>query len=133
MPSYKALPEKIEKTHHLFPTDKGDRPISGFSKAKLQLDAKIAELGEKESLPPLEPWTVHDIRRSVKSGMSELGIPHLHSEQLLGHLIPGVGGIYDTHDYMKEKREAVDLWAEKLLNKQGSREKKHEKARADRG
>ncbi|RJX69297.1 site-specific integrase [Tsuneonella suprasediminis] len=133
LPSYKALPEKIEKTHHLFPTDKGDRPISGFSKAKLQLDAKIAELGEKDGLPPLEPWTVHDIRRSVKSGMSELGIPHLHSEQLLGHLIPGVGGIYDTHDYMKEKREAVDLWAKKLLNKQSPREKKHQKARADRG
>jgi len=112
LPSYKALPEKIDKAHYLFPTDKGDRPISGFSKAKLQLDAKIAEMGERDGLPPLEPWTVHDIRRSVKTGMSKLGVPHLHSEQVLGHVLPGIGGVYDVYDYMAEKRAALDLWAE---------------------
>lgn len=117
LPSYQALPEKIDKTYYLFPTDKGDRPISGFSKAKLQLDAKIAELGEKAGLPPLEPWTVHDIRRSVKTGMSRLGIPHLHSEQVLGHVLPGIGGVYDVHDYMPEKRAALDAWAAAFLDR----------------
>lgn len=116
LPSYKALPDRIDKTFFLFPTDKGDRPINGFSKAKLQLDAKIAELSEEAGLPPLEPWTVHDIRRSVKTGMSRLGVPHLHSEQVLGHVLPGIGGVYDVHDYMPEKRAALDLWAVAFLN-----------------
>ena len=115
LPSYKALPKKPDKTHYLFPTDKGDRPISGFSKAKLQLDAKIAELGMKKGLPPLEPWTVHDIRRSVKTEMSRLSIPHLHSEQVLGHVLPGIGGVYDVHDYMPEKRSALKIWADNFL------------------
>lgn len=116
LPSYKALPKKIDKTYYLFPTDKGDGSISGFSKAKVQLDAKIAELSKKAGLPPLEPWTVHDIRRSVKTGMSRLGVPHLHSEQVLGHVLPGIGGVYDVHDYLPEKRAALDLWAEAFLN-----------------
>lgn len=112
LPSYRGLPKKLDRALYLFPTDKGDRPISGFSKAKLQLDAKIAELGEKDGLPPLEPWTVHDIRRSVKTGMSKLGVPHLHSEQVLGHVLPGIGGVYDVHDYRAEKRAALELWGE---------------------
>lgn len=117
LPSYKALPKKPDKTYFLFPTDKGDRPISGFSKAKLQLDAKIAKLGEKKGLPPLEPWTVHDIRRSVKTEMSRLGVPHLHSEQVVGHVLPGIGGVYDVHDYMPEKRSALETWAENFMQR----------------
>lgn len=118
LPSYKALPEKLDKAHYLFPTDKGDKPINGFSKSKEQLDAKIEELGKKAGLPPLEPWTVHDIRRSVKTGMSRLGVPHLHSEQVLGHVLPGIGGVYDVHDYMPEKKAALDLWAEAFLSRE---------------
>lgn len=112
LPSYQGLPKKIDQTYYLFPTDKGDRPISGFSKAKLQLDAKIAELGEKEGLPPLVEWQVRDIRRSVKTEMSRLGVPHLHSEQVLGHVLPGIEGVYDVHDYLAERRAALDLWGE---------------------
>ena len=118
LPSYKALPEKLDKAYFLFPTDKGDKPINGFSKSKQQLDAKIEELAKKAGLPPLEPWTVHDIRRSVKTGMSRLGVPHLHSEQVLGHVLPGIGGVYDVHDYMPEKRTALDLWAEAFLSRE---------------
>jgi len=112
LPSYQALPKKLDKTYLLFPTDKGDSAISGFSKCREQLDAKIAELDEKEGLTPLEEWQVRDIRRSVKTEMSRLGIPHLHSEQVLGHVLPGIGGVYDVHDYMPEKKAALDLWGE---------------------
>ena len=112
LPSYQALPKKLDRTYFLFPTHKGDGAISHFSKSRDQLHAKIAELDEKEGLPPLEEWQVRDIRRSVKTGMSELGIPFLHSEQVLGHVIPGVGAVYDTHDYMAEKRAALEKWGE---------------------
>lgn len=118
LPSYKALPEELDKVYYLFPSDKGDKPINGFSKSKEQLDAKIEELGKKAGLPPLEPWTVHDIRRSVKTGMSRLGVPHLHSEQVLGHVLPGIGGVYDKHDYLPEKRAALDVWAEAFMSRE---------------
>lgn len=112
LPSYRALPKKLDKTYYLFPTDKGDKPISGFSKAKLQLDKKLAEMAEERGVAQLEPWKVHDIRRSVKTGMSELGVPFLHSEQVLGHVIPGIGSVYEAHDYMPEKRAALEKWGE---------------------
>lgn len=82
------------------------------------MDAKIEELGKKAGLPPLEPWTVHDIRRSVKTGMSRLGVPHLHSEQVLGHVLPGIGRVYDVHHYLPEKKAALDLWAEAFLSRE---------------
>ncbi|WP_321326978.1 integrase arm-type DNA-binding domain-containing protein [uncultured Parasphingorhabdus sp.] len=112
LPSYQALPKKLDKTYYLFPTNNGDRPINGFSKGRDQLHAKIAELGEKEGLPPLDEWQVRDIRRSVKTEMSRLGVPHLHSEQVLGHVLPGIESVYDVHDYLGEKRAALDLWGE---------------------
>lgn len=118
LPSFKALPKKIDKTYYLFPTKQGDKAISGFSKCRDQLDAKIAKLSERAVLPPMEEWQVRDIRRSVKTGMSRLGVPHLHSEQVLGHVLPGIGGVYDRHDYMPEKRAALDLWAEAFLNRE---------------
>mgnify|MGYP001297443314 CR=1 FL=1 len=58
----------------VFSTTGGLRPISGFSKAKERIDAKIEKAGLKTGLPPLDPWTVHDLRRSVATHMARLGI-----------------------------------------------------------
>lgn len=88
----------------------GARPISGFSKAKEVISAKIAELGAKENLPPLEPWTVHDIRRSVATHMARMGVPQEHIERVLGHVVHGVAGTYNRYSYLNEKRAALEAW-----------------------
>jgi len=78
--------------------------FQGWSKAKLELDAKL-------NLPA---WRVHDIRRSVATGMAELGVlPHL-IEAVLNHLSGhkrGVAGVYNRATYSEEKRKALDTWA----------------------
>lgn len=94
----------------LFSTTAGRRPVSGFSKAKLRLDDLIAQHGEAEGLCPMEPWTVHDIRRSVATHMARLGIPQEHIERVLGHVVPGVAGTYNRYSYMEEKRAALEMW-----------------------
>ena len=88
----------------------GARPISGFSKAKAVISARIAELGAKEGLPPMESWTVHDIRRSVATHMARLGVPQEHIERVLGHLVQGVAGTYNRYSYLEEKRTALESW-----------------------
>lgn len=88
----------------------GARPISGFSKAKELIETKVAELGEKAGLPPMEPWTVHDIRRSVATHMARLGVPLDHIERVLGHVIGGVAGTYQHHAFFDEKRAALEAW-----------------------
>ena len=63
---------------------------------------------------PLPPWTNHDIRRSVRSQLSRLKIPEEVRETVLAHVRPGIKGVCDLHDYMDQKREALQLWGARL-------------------
>jgi integrase len=85
---------------YLLSTTGGDRPVSGFSKAKARLDR----------LSGVEGWTLHDLRRSAATHMARLGIPQEHIERVLGHAIEGVAGTYNRYSYLTEKRAALDLW-----------------------
>ena len=70
--------------------------------------------GEDASTVELAPWTNHDIRRSVRSNLSRLRIAEEVREAVLAHVRPGIKGTYDVHDYLDEKRQALDLWAVRL-------------------
>ncbi len=88
-------------------------PISGFAKAKQQIDAiVVAERGQ-----PIPAWTFHDLRRTMASGMARLGIALPVIEKVLNHAsgsFSGVVGVYQRHDYAAEKREALDLWSSQI-------------------
>jgi hypothetical protein len=59
-------------------------------------------------------WTLHDIRRTVRTGLGALGIePHI-CEAVINHLPPKLVRTYDVNTYLKEKRAALDLWASEL-------------------
>jgi integrase len=86
---------------------RGGEGFSGFSKAKRLLD-------EKAKLT--SPWVVHDIRRSVATGLAKLVQPHI-VECVLGHVggfRAGVAGVYNQHAYETEKRQALDLWGQHI-------------------
>lgn len=92
----------------VFSSDKGRTPFSGFSKAKAALDARLAEMRKAGGRPVMKHWTFHDLRRSARSLMARAGVPSDHAERVLGHVIPGVRGTYDRHEYADEKREALE-------------------------
>jgi integrase len=58
---------------------------------------------------------LHDLRRTMRTGMAELGIPFEIAERALNHAIPGLQSVYDRHSYANEKRRAFQLWAEHVL------------------
>ena len=61
-----------------------------------------------------EPWTLHDIRRTVATGLSDMGIaPHI-VESVLGHTVGGVAGIYNRSQYLPEKLNALTVWSDRL-------------------
>jgi integrase len=62
-------------------------------------------------LPGLPRWTLHDLRRTARSLMSRAGVPSDHAERCLGHVMPGVRGTYDRHEYYEEKRRAFEALA----------------------
>jgi integrase len=82
--------------------------FSAWSYATLHLHSRIAE-AEGKALPR---WTLHDLRRTVRTGMGKLGVaPHI-AELVLNHRKGGVEGIYDRHKYEREITAALALWAD---------------------
>jgi integrase len=95
----------------VFSTTDGRRPLSGFSKAKRALDEAIATTRSALGFASMSPWVLHDARRTARSLMSRAGIQNDIAERVLGHTIPGVRGVYDRHDYLDAKRDALDRLA----------------------
>ena len=78
--------------------------FSNWSQAKRELDKAIK----------LKPWTLHDLRRTVRTGMGMLGVlPHV-AEAVLNHLPAKLIRTYDRSTYGAEKRAALDAWASHL-------------------
>lgn len=113
-----ALGERWPKSGFVLTTT-GRTSISGFSKAKKALDAKVQELrqkgsGEGSELETLSAWRLHDLRRTVATGLQRLGIRFEVTEAVLNHVSGakgGVAGIYQRHDWKEEKRSALNAWA----------------------
>jgi hypothetical protein len=68
-----------------------------------------AELGGE-----VDPFVIHDIRRTMRTGLSALPIPDNVRELVIAHARPGMHRIYDLHAYENEKRHALELWAARL-------------------
>jgi integrase len=59
----------------------------------------------------LPHFTLHDLRRTMRTQLAALGVaPHV-AERCLNHKLKGVAGIYDRHDYLEERRQALQQWA----------------------
>jgi integrase len=105
-----AVP-KIGKSGFVFTTD-GNHPVAGFSAFKRKFDAKVlAELHKDNPDVELPRWTLHDLRRTARSLMSRAGVASDHAERCLGHVLPGIRGTYDRHEYLNEKRRAFEALA----------------------
>jgi integrase len=69
---------------------------------------------ENEGHFGIERFTPHDLRRTAASFMAKLKIPRLHIAKVLNHATGDITGVYDRHDYLPEKREALEKWAAHL-------------------
>jgi integrase len=90
-----------------------------FSGSKSELDQRVAAAREARGQGPMEPWTLHDFRRSCSTTMHEdLGIaPHI-VEAVLGHVgghKTGVAGTYNKSLYRADKRAALEHWNAVLM------------------
>lgn len=116
-----ASQDQIDNSDLVFTTT-GKTAFSGFSKLKRRLDAAMltklrqaaAEHGGDETKVMLSDWRLHDLRRTAKTLMVRAGVRPDISERVLGHVIPGVEGVYDQHDYLNEKRAALEALASLL-------------------
>jgi integrase len=77
----------------------------GYSQGKFELDSRA----------PIAPWVLHDLRRTVSTGLNgELGVqPHI-VEAVLGHHQGGIASIYNRASYLREMTQALALWGEHI-------------------
>ena len=83
----------------------GRTAVSGWGKAKRTLDAEIDVTGA--------PWRLHDLRRTVATGLQRLGVRLEVTEAVLGHISgsrAGIVGVYQRYDWETEKRAALEAW-----------------------
>ena len=85
-------------------TRNGIAPIGDFSSQKRRLD----------DLCGVSQWRLHDLRRTTVSGMASLGVPPHVADKILNHVagtISGVAAVYQRHDFLKERRDALERWS----------------------
>lgn len=90
-------------------TTTGKTPVSGFGKLKSRLDKASG----------VNNWIIHDIRRTVASGMARLKVTPYVVEKILNHVsgtFSSVAGVYNRYGYDDEKREALQAWGNYILS-----------------
>ena len=106
-----SLP-RIKGHDRLFPLSRGI-----VDEAKSRLDARMLEiLRERNPGAKLEPFVIHDIRRSCRTYLSKLRIQTEVAEAVIGHGKRGLERHYNLYEYADEKRHALELWASWLRN-----------------
>jgi integrase len=103
------LKEISESDSWVFPSPKAGQHIAGMG-------VDHALRNNLSCFENVEKFTPHDLRRTAASQMTALGIARLVVSKLLNHAENSVTAIYDRHSYDKEKKEALDLWGEKLAD-----------------
>ncbi|CAO4151933.1 Prophage integrase IntA [Methylorubrum aminovorans] len=110
----RALPRIGNRSRLLFTTT-GETAFSGVSKATDRLQGLSAK-----HLPDgvnVEPWRLHDLRRTFASGCARLGVAVHVVEKALNHVSgthSGIVGVYQRHEYGEERRRAMELWSAHL-------------------
>jgi integrase len=85
-------------------TSSTDRPI-----CENTLNAALGRLGFERHFSP------HDLRSTARSYLAELGVPVVVAERCLNHSLGGLVEVYDQHDYIDERRAALESWAALLV------------------
>lgn len=107
---FRALKREAEGSPFVFPAA-GDARAPADPKQLTRSTARALTRFEKLGIGP---FTLHDLRRTCRTGLARLKVaPHV-AERVLNHAQERIPGTYDVHDYLDEKREALDRWAAHL-------------------
>jgi integrase len=107
---------------YLFSTTNGASPVWVSDKVKRRLDAAMLDIlkesarkrGDNLAKVNLPAWVNHDLRRTLRSRLSELRVNADVAEAILAHVKPGIRGVYDRYEHFDEKRQALELWSGQL-------------------
>ncbi len=103
--------ELSEGSEYLFTADGSNRPLGETS--HLTMPNNIFQWLKRHKNIDMEHWSVHDLRRTMRTNMSTIAQPHI-CEIMLGHALPKIWGTYDKHDYLDDQAVAYEEWLNRL-------------------
>jgi len=106
---FKRLKRRAGRSPYVMPAERGEGPVN-----PLLITRSVARHLETLGLHGIAPFVLHDLRRTVRTGLARLKIaPHI-AERCLNHQQRGVVAAYDVYAYGEEKRGAMNEWAQHL-------------------
>ena len=90
---------------YVFSRNGGESPLVDMSGLKAQVDKGSGVAG----------WRLHDLRRTLRTGLAQLGVFHEVAELAIGHTLPGLVQTYNRHAYTDERRAALQRWADHVM------------------
>ncbi len=98
----------------VFPSPRAGEHVRQKALGLAQYTARHPD-GDKPAEDPIEvPWTVHDLRRTVATGLARLGCPRVVQDRILNHVDSSVSAIYDRYRYDAEARTWLQKWADHM-------------------
>jgi integrase len=104
----KSVLDETERASNYFIFSTKNGPIANWTRAKKKLDEVSGVTG----------WRIHDLRRTVATGLQKKNVPLPVTEAVLGHVSGsrgGIVGVYQVHDYYPEKRAALEAWGAHVM------------------
>jgi len=101
-PAWAIIKERPRHSRFVFANSKGNN-FQNFKAAKAALDR----------LSGITQWRIHDLRRTVVTGMARLGVPPHVADKILNHqsgTISGVAAVYQKHEFLAERKDALERW-----------------------
>ena len=103
-PAWAVIEGRLRDSSYVFATSRG-KNFQAFGQSKGKLDELCGVTG----------WRLHDLRRTIVSGMARLGVPPHIADKILNHqtgTISGVAAVYQRHEFLAERKEALDRWGD---------------------
>lgn len=112
---FRTLKRMAGRSSFVLPAESGDGPMDPKLLTR-SLARHLATLKKNG----IEPFTLHDLRRTVRTGLARLKVPPHIAERCLNHSQPGIAAVYDVYAYVDEKRDALAKWAAHLATLGGA-------------
>ena len=93
-------------TGYVLPGRREDQPFNGALSAIRRL---------RKAMANRQPFTLHDFRRTVRTGLSRLKVDPVTSELVIGHVPQGMHKVYDVYERLEERRKALEKWINFVL------------------
>ena len=98
-----VLRRRPRKGRYVLAGLKPGQPFNGAGPAMRDLRIRLADC---------ETFQIHDLRRTVRTGLSRLNVDEATAELVLGHVLQGIKRVYDRHNRLDERRQALQRWAD---------------------